>query len=79
MHRSVGEALAVLSRRTDANLAQRVSGEEYEVGLSRRDGSDTTWVYIGAGPREYLELSLESARQLADVLARQLPEEGRSG
>ncbi|SJM59441.1 hypothetical protein [Gulosibacter sp. 10] len=42
--------------------------EEYEIGLSRADGSTETWVYIGAGPGEYLEVSVESARRLIAAL-----------
>lgn len=68
VHRAPGVAVPVVSRRTDTDLVRTAHPEEYEIGLSRADGSTETWVYIGAGPGEYLEVSVESARRLIAAL-----------
>ena len=36
--------------------------------LHRTEGEPTTWVYIGDGERQFLELSVESALRVAAAL-----------
>lgn len=72
VHRSTGIAFPVVSRRHDRvdPAARAVRAREYEVGLSRRDGAAETWIYVGAGPDEYLEVASSSCAPLLDALRR---------
>lgn len=38
--------------------------------VHRTEGEPTTWVYVGDGERQYLELSIESAVRVAAALER---------
>ncbi len=60
----------VVSRRVvdDDPAMHHVTAQEFEVALSLRDGSGETWVYLGAGPNEYVEVSLGTAVDLLRVL-----------
>ncbi|MFT4305991.1 MAG: hypothetical protein QM604_03770 [Microbacterium sp.] len=49
-------------------VRHQVARQEFEVGLSRRDDADTTWLYLGAGPDESVEVSLESSAGLLRAL-----------
>lgn len=56
----------------ESGLVEVVEAIELEIGLSRRDGETTTWVYLGDGRRQHLELSMESARWVWRELGRLL-------
>jgi len=50
----------------------RVVATELAVCLQRRDGAPTTWVYVGDGTHQALELSTGSWRRLLPALDRVL-------
>lgn len=71
VHRSAGRTVAVIARSLHPTKEAMVSSSEateFEIGLSRRDGKTTTWVFIGDGAAHRIELSLESARRVGDEL-----------
>jgi hypothetical protein len=66
-HRSVSFAVPVVTRRTRVvadQISRSAESAEYEVGLSRIDGELETWLYLGEGPGESIEVSAESAHRL---------------
>lgn len=65
-HRSAVLELGVIER------SESSAGEATDlvVELYRLEGESTTWVYIGDGFDQYLELSLESVLRLVTVLGR---------
>lgn len=69
LHRSAGIVVPVVSRRLSQldPVRHDAAGREYELGLSQRDDGGETWVYLGAGPQECLELSLDSWRRILDA------------
>jgi len=52
--------------------AERTAAAELAVCLHRRDGAPTTWVYVGDGAVQHLELSAESWHRLMPALDRVL-------
>lgn len=69
-HRSASFSVAVIARRTQLEperLVRTAEPTEFEVGLSRSDGEQDTWLYIGEGPGMSIEISAESARRLLGV------------
>ncbi len=70
VHRSVGFSVPTISRRVvDGDALRHATGiHEYEIGLSRDDGGSETWLYLGAGPEEYLEIGVAGARALVEAL-----------
>ena len=66
-HRSASVAVPVVVRRTAVQhdaLVRAAESAEFEVGVSRRDGEQDTWLYLGEGPGASLEVSAESAERL---------------
>jgi hypothetical protein len=66
-HRSASFSVAVIARRTELGpdrLVRSAEPTEFEVGLSRTDGEQDTWLYIGEGPGMSIEITAESARRL---------------
>ena len=75
VHRSLGVTVPAVVRRpilTPTSLDFDVASAEIEVGLARLDGDTHTWVYIGSGPGESIEISAESAAELVRVLSNEL-------
>ncbi|MFT4210245.1 MAG: hypothetical protein QM626_00095 [Microbacterium sp.] len=70
VHRSAGLTVPVVSRRVLSvdPMRYQVVAQEFEVGLSRPDDSATTWLYLGAGPGECVEVSLGSCADLVRAL-----------
>jgi hypothetical protein len=56
----------------DEGPRDRVVATELAVCLQRRDGAPTTWVYVGDGTHQALELSTGSWRRLLPALDRVL-------
>ena len=71
-HRGPTVSLGVLLRHPDATEAPA----ELLVEVHRSEGDETTWVYVGDGTDQRLELSVESAARLSRVLAAFSPEAG---
>lgn len=72
VHRSSSTSVPVISRRLiGVDPTEYVQGiSDYEVGLVRRDGESMTWLFIGSGPEEYVEVSLESGHGLWEAVRR---------
>lgn len=70
VHRSAGTVVAVRSRRLVGvdPLRRLESAHEYEIGLSKDDADGQTWLYIGAGVEEYIEVALADGVRLVEVL-----------
>lgn len=67
VHRSVAFTVPVVSRRVRLDgdrFGYVVEGAEFEIGLSRRDGEPDTWFYLGGGPENSVDVSVESAHRL---------------
>jgi hypothetical protein len=73
-HRTDTPAVPVIARarRFDDGLVFETGAMEFEVGVSRPDGEVDTWIYVGAGPGQQLEVSRESAKRLLRALDAQL-------
>jgi hypothetical protein len=65
-HRSAAVSLGVIEK----NLASAGEATEVAIEMHRTEGESTTWVYVGDGFDQYLEVSLESVRRLVATLAR---------
>jgi len=65
-HRSAAVSLGVIER----NVASAGEATEVAIEMHRTEGESTTWVYVGDGFDQYLELSLESVRRLVAALGR---------
>jgi hypothetical protein len=74
-HRTDASAVPVIARsrrfENDA-LVFELEAMEFEVGASRRDGEADTWIYVGAGGGQQLEVSRESAERLIRAITIQL-------
>ncbi|MBX3099925.1 MAG: hypothetical protein KF761_10130 [Salinibacterium sp.] len=75
VHRSDSVAVPIVARRTwfeGAGIRREALGTEFEVALSRVDGEQETWLYVGSGTQMSWDVSVESAerlvRQITDVL-----------
>ena len=69
-HRTDAPSVPVIARtrRFDDGLAFETEAMDFEVGMSRRDGDADTWIYVGAGGEQQIEVSRESARRLLRAL-----------
>jgi hypothetical protein len=70
VHRSEGIAVPAVIRSRRLTATRVVFDEEatvLEVGISRVDGSNDTWLYLGAGPGRELEVSAGTAMRLLEV------------
>jgi len=67
-HRSAAVDLGVIER----SVASRGEATELAIEMHRTAGESTTWIYVGDGFDQYLELSTESTQRLAAVLTRML-------
>ena len=65
-HRSVVLELGVIER----TESSRGEATDLVIEMYRLEGESATWVYVGDGFDQYLELSLESVARLAAALAR---------
>ena len=65
-HRSAAVSLGVIEK----NLASGGEATEVAIEMHRTEGETTTWVYVGDGFDQYLEISLESVRRLMATLGR---------
>jgi len=65
-HRSVVTEVSVIER----NVASAGDTTVLVIEMYRFDGESTTWVYVGDGFDQYLEVSLESIARLLVELAR---------
>ena len=65
-HRSVVTEVSVIER----NVASAGEATEVAIEMHRTEGESTTWVYVGDGFDQYLEVSLESVRRLMATLGR---------
>lgn len=71
-HRSAATAVPVMVRRTTVegdSLIHAAEPSEFEVGLSRMDGDAETWLYLGDGPGDSVEVAAESAGPLLEAAA----------
>lgn len=59
-------SLGVIER----SVASAGEATEVAIEMHRTHGESTTWVYVGDGFDQYLELSLESVRSLMAALGR---------
>lgn len=57
---------------TDVAALQPEGAATLMLEVHRTEGEPTTWVYIGDGERQFLELSIESAQRVALALDRVL-------
>ena len=71
-HRGPTVSLGVLLRHPDG----RPQSAELMIEVHRSEGEQTTWVYVGDGTDQRLELSIESTALLAQALAAITPEAG---
>jgi len=78
VHRSTGEAEPIRARRVrvvDGEFEELTGSEEFEAGLSVVDGGDTTWLYIGAGGGQQMEIDLRDLPRLRALIARTVGED----
>lgn len=71
-HRGSTAALGVLLRHPDGTPLSA----ELLIEVHRSEGEQVTWVYIGDGTDQRLELSIENTAVLAQALAALTPEAG---
>lgn len=68
-HQHLAETVPVISRHisaTEGCIVFLMSAEEFEVGVSLRDGETTVWVYLGTGPGNELQLDLQSWERVSE-------------
>lgn len=72
-HRSTRASIAAIARTVARSASDLpVDGAEavdLEVAVWQRDGSHQTWVYIGSGPSQCIEISVSSARRVMSALS----------
>ena len=67
VHRSAGAVVPVVARTVSYEGGSQhvtVDSIEFDIGISRTDGTHETWFYMGSGPDRSLEISGESAARL---------------
>jgi len=65
-HRAAAIGLDVIER----SVASAGEATELAIEMHRTEGETTTWIYVGDGFDQYLEISAESMQRLAAVLVR---------
>lgn len=71
VHRGIAVTVPVVTRRTsypDGAIRRSTDAIDLEVAISRVDGDQETWAYIGSGPGASVEVTVESAERLVAVL-----------
>jgi hypothetical protein len=81
VHRTDAPSVPVIarSRRFDPDLTFEVDAADFEVGVSRRDGDVETWIYVGGGSGQQIEITRESAARLVRALNIQFRISGENG
>jgi len=77
VHRSAGVEETLQARRTHivrGALEVATGPEEFTAGLARSEGEDTTWLYVGAGAGQQIEIALDDLPRLREIVARALGE-----
>lgn len=67
VHRSAGTTVPVIARRQylgDEWVEYSVQDVDFEVGASRVDGESATWIYVGSGPAQSIEVTPDGASRL---------------
>ena len=80
VHRSSWAAVPVVARRSwfEGEVLRRTAeGAEFEVGLSRIDGEQDVWLYVGSGPALSIEVTAESAERLVVAMGELLAARSR--
>ena len=73
MHRSAGIEEDVRARRVlvaDGALVVESGVEEFVVGLARADGEATTWLYVGSGVGQQIDVDLRDVPRLVGLIER---------
>ncbi|MFC7581838.1 DUF6907 domain-containing protein [Schaalia naturae] len=74
LHQSSGLAVPVIARSGTAEPETLGEVREFVVVVSRKGGRGPTWVYVGDGEEQWLEIDAQTMSRVAEVL-RQVTEE----
>jgi len=72
-HHSGGISVPVVTREQSISGGQlyvTIDAGDFEIGLTRMDGQADTWLYIGGGAQQHIEITTESARRVETALRR---------
>lgn len=75
VHHSAGITIPVITRElsiVNRQLHTAIEASTFELGLTHLDGQSETWLYLGDGTGQHINVSLESARRIEHVLRRVL-------